>query len=254
MTQITVPPVLESTAAMVSKKEKRAARKHWSSKSLSDGDKTSPPDRSRQRSSPASEPTPSPPAEFTYEAVLHDQVAVPEEASTDLEIKNACLDALMKRKDDVVVEHTPPRCGNPTGLSKLQDGSDLKALKRRFDRLEAALQVTQLELQGFKDRERESFIIQDSQLQLRNRYIAKYLKDVIGDPDRMTEADHQIIREGDAIAHHGEPLTDAVMWKRQIRTDLRTFKELYLLNYHQVLGICKSLTSFSLCNSLPSTL
>ena len=43
----------------------------------------------------------------------------------------------------------------------------------------------------------------------------------------MTDEDQDVIWTGDIAAHHGDPITDAILYDRGLRRDVDTYKTLY---------------------------
>lgn len=70
----------------------------------------------------------------------------------------------------------------------------------------------------------------DGYLTIRRRFLDVYKRDVLGE---LTGS--KAIQEGNSIAYEGDALGDAVLFDRDHRTDARIYRELYGLDYKQVL-------------------
>ena len=81
---------------------------------------------------------------------------------------------------------------------------------------------------------RVRYLVQSSEgyLTIRRRFLDLYKRDIKGIEELKGL---KAIREGNLIAHEGDALGDAVLFDRDQRTDRRTYRELYGLDYLQVL-------------------
>ena len=168
------------------------------------------------------------------EPILYDVFEVPSTMrQEDIEVE--CADRLMAIKDEAVVsrddENGNVRWGNPAGLSILER---LDLHDARIKELEMDRDTTQVELQDLK-------AVNDAYLDIRNRFFSVYVRDK--EPHSITDQDRKNIREGDRAAHRGDPFTDAIVYKNNIRTDVSTFKTLYGVSPQLVLDYRESSTS-----------
>lgn len=165
-----------------------------------------------------------------FEAILHRPVIIPRTAAGDKEIGQECAEALMRDRHHTTISraHDPMRWGNPSGLSTLN----------KLDEALRGLKVQQAELKDryseLKDKCSELEICNEWYLNGRNRFLSTYIRDKV--PDRMTPIDWEIIKLGTVAVHHGDPSVDALLYKKETRTDRITFKELYGMEPEQVLA------------------
>ena len=66
----------------------------------------------------------------------------------------------------------------------------------------------------------------------RSRFFAVYIRD---SGTVLSQEDRKLIHQGNIAAHEGNPVVDAMMFKRSIRTDESTFIRLYGLGWSKVL-------------------
>ncbi|KAI9783424.1 MAG: hypothetical protein M1816_001398 [Peltula sp. TS41687] len=66
-------------------------------------------------------------------------------------------------------------------------------------------------------------------LKIRNRFFSTYRRDVAEVP--LSQSDYQAIHEGDILAHHGDPITDARLYEENLRFDDEIFTALYGLHW-----------------------
>lgn len=72
----------------------------------------------------------------------------------------------------------------------------------------------------------------ESYFAVRSRFFAVFLRDRVGN---TTRTEQKLINEGDLAAHGGDPLTDAMMFKKRIRTDDKIFGLLYGMTWTRVM-------------------
>ena len=171
----------------------------------------------------------------------------------DVQFEAESNDRLIAKKNEAEISRSNGivRRGNPAGLTILDRLDQLEESVRqqkdtikeqnhtikeqnarierqdlRIDDLEFDLSAAQTDLRAFK-------AISKSFIALRNRFISKYIQDT--NADNMSPEDEQLIKNGNYEAHHGDALTDAYIYKRKIRTDVNTYKELYGISPQLVL-------------------
>lgn len=133
--------------------------------------------------------------------------------------------------DDATIDraHELIRWGNAQGLTileRLDDNTDkIASLTIKTSKLEEELISIRSDLAASK-------VTSNSYYAVRSRFFAVYLRDKLG---KETKADHKSIQEGNIAAHEGDPLTDAMMYKKEFRRDERTFGRLYGMGWNQVL-------------------
>lgn len=75
--------------------------------------------------------------------------------------------------------------------------------------------------------------VSNAYLDIRNRWISNFIKNTY--KDRFTPEDQAIIDSGDVSAHHGEPYSDALLYKAKLRGDSSIYRALYGFSYKEVL-------------------
>lgn len=139
--------------------------------------------------------------------------------------------------------HEPIRWGNSRGLTILE----------RFDRMDAILashesrhashemeiashemKIASLkkEVASQKDDVVALKATTETYYAVRNRFFAIYIRDSRA---VLSQEDRELIHQGNIAAHEGNPVVDAMMFKRSIRTDESTFIRLYGLGWSKVL-------------------
>ena len=165
-----------------------------------------------------------------FEAILHRPVIIPRTVAGDKEIGEECAEALIRDRHDTTISraHDPMRWGNSSGLSTLD----------KFDEALRGLKVQQAELKDryseLKDKYAELETYSEWYRNGRNRFLSTYIRDKV--PDRMTHNDWEMIQLETVAVHHGDPSVDALLYKKEMRTDRITFKELYGMEPEQVLA------------------
>ena len=91
----------------------------------------------------------------------------------------------------------------------------------------------QKEISSLKSHGRTLAQCSEGYLSIRRRFLDVYKRDI---KDMEELKGSKAIREGNSIAHEGDALGDAVLFDRDQRTDLRIYRELYGLEYKQVLA------------------
>lgn len=158
-----------------------------------------------------------PPTEFTTRAILMTDFKCNSLSEND--IKSPARKAIGKAADEATVDHSqePVRWGNSQGLTVLETRDimmdQIKSLQdakeELFNRVASLESVVPL-----------SAVTSESYFAVRSRFFAVFIRDKVG---KTSRADQKLINEGNFAAHGGDPLTDAIMFKRRIRKDDRNF-------------------------------
>lgn len=72
----------------------------------------------------------------------------------------------------------------------------------------------------------------ESYFAVRSRFFAVFIRDKVG---KTSRADQKLINEGNFAAQGGDPLTNAIMFKKKIRADNKTFGLLYSMTWARVM-------------------
>lgn len=177
-----------------------------------------------------------PPTEFTTRAILLSDFKCDSFSENTIEI--AARNAIEKVADEATVDHSqePVRWGNSQGLTVLENQDNMMMLiKSNSDQIASSSdQIASLQ-QKVELLESEVNALKattDSYFAVRSRFFAVFLRDRIG---KINRADQNLINEGNFAAHGGDPLTDAMMFKKRIRTDDKTFALLYGMSWARVI-------------------
>ncbi|KAI9825193.1 MAG: hypothetical protein M1826_007050 [Phylliscum demangeonii] len=148
---------------------------------------------------------------------------------------------------EIIHDEKPVRWGNRKGLTVMEKLDYLAAatagLEAETAALEAAtagLEATEAaksaawdaELDKVKDELALLKASSDGYLQIRNRFVAVYRRQVLKD---AKPHDCGLIDVGNGAAHYGDPVTDALLYEREIRFDDRTYISLYGMDWGRVL-------------------
>jgi hypothetical protein len=180
----------------------------------------------------------SPPARSNVDAIVYSTF---EQAHSDLgsdkiaqrarkEVERGTVDATVNRSNDTI------RWGNSKGLSALEEIENMKKQVKFLQEFRTSALVTMntsdasnakltADVQALK-------LSTDSFLTVRSRCFAIFLRDKI---QRCSRTDAKVIKDGNVAAHEGDPLVDAMMYKKGVRSDHRTFTLLYGMPWQQVL-------------------
>lgn len=131
---------------------------------------------------------------------------------------------------------TPPRWGNSRGLSTLekldQVLGDTQALKTKISVIEPQLEQANESITILQKKVDVLSMSSDAYLKIRNRFLSVYRRDVARN---ATAQDQKIIKEGNSVAHYGDPLADSELFRSGCRTDDKSFLDLYGLHWSRAL-------------------
>ena len=170
-----------------------------------------------------------PPTEFTTRAILVSDFKCNSLSGNDIEYP--ARKAIEKAADEAIVDHSqePVRWGNSQGLTVLEKQDIMMARIQSLEDIQkqhvssiAALEADVTALKGTTE----------SYFAVRSRFFAVFIRDKVG---KTSRADQKLINKGNFAAHGGDPLTDAMMFKKRIRNDDRTFALLYGLTWARVM-------------------
>ncbi|KAI9812980.1 MAG: hypothetical protein M1826_002571 [Phylliscum demangeonii] len=148
---------------------------------------------------------------------------------------------------EIIHDEKPARWGNRKGLTVMEK---LDYLEAKTAGLEAESAGLDAELAGLKatlaaktrardeelDKMKEELALlkasSEGYLQIRNRFLAVYRRDVLMN---ATGDDRAMIEVGNGAAHDGDPVTDALLYEREIRFDDRTYISLYGMDWARAL-------------------
>jgi hypothetical protein len=85
-----------------------------------------------------------------------------------------------------------------------------KELEVRYDEVETKLSLVASSCDGY--------------LNIRNRFVAVFRRDIL---EQRSAVDRQIVMDGNIDSHHGDGLTDALLFEQGMRSDCSTFQLLY---------------------------
>ncbi|KAI9812981.1 MAG: hypothetical protein M1826_002572 [Phylliscum demangeonii] len=167
--------------------------------------------------------------QIQVEAILFSDMT--SESLNDETLSRECRELLDNEAKDaeIIRDDEPVRWGNHKGLTileKLEKVDDLAAesatLKATVDRVTDELALVKASSDGY--------------LQIRNRFVAVYRRQVLKD---ATPDDRGLVDVGNGAAHDGDPVTDALLYQRGIRSDDRTYASLYGITWAKVLSCSK---------------
>ncbi|MCJ1223396.1 hypothetical protein MMC12_000036 [Toensbergia leucococca] len=173
---------------------------------------------------------------FVQTAVLFEEIHVPSQQDAEPLIKSRLRDGA----EHVTIGQIGKRMS-----TQIREGfrhgilEELEQMKREMSILTAkdekrASQIDEHQKQISSLESRVRHLVQSSEgyLSIRRRFLDVYKRDM----EAMEELkDSRAIREGNIIAHEGDALGDAVLFDRDQRTDRSIYRELYGLDYQQVL-------------------
>lgn len=142
------------------------------------------------------------------------------------ETKRAVTDATIDRSND------PIRWGNSKGLSVLERLDQMDEQQKRITFLLAETKHLKGVTETLTNEVEALKMTTESYLSVRSRFFAVFLRDKLL---KVTHADKKIIADGNMAAHCGDPLVDAVMFKKKIRSDDKTYYLLYGMQWQRVL-------------------
>ncbi|KAL9123561.1 MAG: hypothetical protein Q9217_007016, partial [Psora testacea] len=145
-------------------------------------------------------------------------------------LRNAC--------DDVTLDEIGEKFvySNREGFRVLEQLADLQREMKtsreknehRFALLEKEIVRLRLEVEGRW--------LQEEALAIRRRFIDCFKRDVLKFPEyQRTDA----IKAGNIVAHYGNAISDAYLFKHDNRMDFQTYSQLYGFQFEQVLKYCK---------------
>ena len=144
-------------------------------------------------------------------------------------------------------EHYPLRWGNEGGLSTLEKldgaleelrelGPKVKVLEAQLATIQEQLATTQEQLAITQDEMQNVKMLSAGYLQVRSRFISTFRRDVLHDTDIF---DRRTIMEGNIVAHSGDAVLDALLYRDHVRTDFRIYIKLYGMTWGEVLAHSK---------------
>ncbi|MCJ1346726.1 hypothetical protein MMC31_004944 [Peltigera leucophlebia] len=172
---------------------------------------------------------PTPPVEFTMKAILMSDFGCDSFADNDVDDK--ARERIEKAANEATVDHIqgPVRWGNAEGLTHLEDQDRMRTeINKNTDRTACLLQ----EVESLKSDVTALKETTESYFAVRSRFFAVLLRDNFR---KSTRADQRLIDEGNFVAHGGDPLADAVMFKKRFRTDDKTCGLLYGMTWGRVM-------------------
>ena len=115
------------------------------------------------------------------------------------------------------------------GLEQIK--RDIKILMAKDDKMTSHIEELQQNVSYLESR--VGCLVQSSEgyLSIRRRFLEVYKRDVKMEKPENSKAN----QEGNIVAHEGDALGDAALFQRDQRTDRSTYRELYGLEYQQVL-------------------
>ncbi|KAI9825192.1 MAG: hypothetical protein M1826_007049 [Phylliscum demangeonii] len=185
----------------------------------------------------------------------------------DKTLSRECRELLDNEAKDaeIIRDHEPVRWGNRKGLTvleKLETLEDLAAetaaksaardaeTAARSAAQDAEIDRVKDELALMKDELALLKASSDGYLQIRNRFVAVYRRQVLKD---ATPDDRGLVDVGNSATHDGDPVTDALLYQRGIRSDDRTYASLYGMEWESVLSCNTQQGKFPRVPCLPPT-
>lgn len=162
------------------------------------------------------------------------------------ETRNTAQKKPPKAAGDAVIDRTQDtiRWGNAPGLTILEQHDEMRAdirklkseittlipLKSGVETLKSRVETLETEVSALK-------LTTDSYMNVRSRFFAVFLRD---HSLRCSPSDYEVIKNGNTSAHEGDPLVDATMFKKRVRSDDKTFSLLYGISWQRVFeyGTC----------------
>lgn len=177
-----------------------------------------------------------PPTEVITRAILMSDFKCNSLSENDIEIP--ARKAIEKAADEATVDHSqePVRWGNSQGLTVLENqdimmaqiksnASSIESLKANVTALEANVTALEADVAALKATTKSYFAVH-------SRFFAVFIRDKLG---KTSRADQKLINEGNFAAHGGDPLTHAMMYKKRIRANDKTFGLLYGMSWARVM-------------------
>ncbi|KAI9827388.1 MAG: hypothetical protein M1826_006313 [Phylliscum demangeonii] len=131
--------------------------------------------------------------------------------------------------------------GNRRGRSVQHKLDAVDALASKFDEIESEIESKTAALDMDLDQMREQLAVpkasSEAYLQIRNNFPATYRRDIL---HHATAGDRGLRSAGNTVAHDGDPIGDAFLYERGLRTDEQTYLSLNGLSWTQVLRRRKS--------------
>ncbi|MCJ1346307.1 hypothetical protein MMC31_004522 [Peltigera leucophlebia] len=149
-------------------------------------------------------------------------------------VKAILIEAIEKAANEATVDHNqePVRWGNAQGLTHLEDQDRLKTdSKKHTDQIAYLLQKVK-KVESLESDMTALKATTESYFAVRSRFFAVFLRDNF---HKSSRADRKLIKEDNFAAHGGDPLTDALMFKKSLRTDDKTFELLYGMTWGRVI-------------------
>ena len=169
--------------------------------------------------------------------IRYDEFPFPDEDS-----EQVAKEHLRQQIHDVNLDQVGERLvyGNSAGLTLLGELEELKEsmtlLQKRVAESETTIEGHRKEIAELQTRVGYLTASSEGYLAIRRRFLDVYKRDI----KSMEELRNpRAIRNGNVVAHEGDALSDAVVFDRDRRSDRSTFRELYGLEYGQVLEFCE---------------
>ncbi|KAL9102285.1 MAG: hypothetical protein Q9163_002554 [Psora crenata] len=180
-----------------------------------------------QASSQPTTPPESPDKTWEADAIVVEKLHFSED---DVNHEEHAKNRLREACDDVALDEIRDKFvySNRKGFVIMEELSDLrhdmKSMESKFAVLEK--QIGSMRLEG------EGGWLQEEALAIRRRFIDCFKRDVLKLPEyERTNA----IKVGNRVAHHGNAVSDAYLFKHDNRMDIQTYSQLYGFQYPQVL-------------------
>lgn len=173
-----------------------------------------------------------PPVEFAVKAILMSDFG--RDSFSDNDVGDKAREAIEKAANEATVDHNqePVRWGNAQGLTHLEDQDRLKTdSKKHTDQIAYLLQKVK-KVESLESDMTAIKATTESYFAVRSRFFAVFLRDNF---HKSSRADRKLIKEDNFAAHGGDPLTDALMFKKSLRTDDKTFELLYGMTWGRVI-------------------
>ena len=109
-----------------------------------------------------------------------------------------------------------------------------RKMTHQIETLQKKVDENQMEIRSLKTHLRQLMESSDDYFTIRRRFLEVYQRDVKGGE----LGDYETIQRGNVVAHEGDALGDAMVFARDGRQDRKLYRELYGLEYTQVLEFC----------------
>ena len=188
--------------------------------------------------------------------IIYDELSIPPsedlETVTRLHLREQCQDLTLEGESGTWVY------GNARGHSLL---NQMHAWTRRIETLESKERQSTSERRAHERQTEEhkkeilalkrhnGLLMQnsDNYLDIRHRFLETYQRDIMNNPAFRGSA---AIKAGNSKAHDGNALADAALYHRDRRSDTRLYRDLYGLDYREVLELNSKYLFKILCGEL----